>query len=95
MREREEGKEKPTLVCIGVFHGRRNAARNSFNCPNSTSVLDLLSHPHRHTHTLTHTLQLHTDISHSVCTILHCQPQEDLLLLLLANLQARLRALFI
>lgn len=58
-RGRERGREStPTMVCMGVFHGRKNAVRNSFNCPNSASMLSLLTRPRTHTHTVdTYTYQ--------------------------------------
>lgn len=47
--EREGTADEPTVVCMGGFHGRKNAVRNSFNCPNSASVLSLLIRPASHT----------------------------------------------
>lgn len=53
---------------MGVFHGRKNAVRNSFNCPNCASGQSLLTHPDTHTHCRC----IHSN--HSVYTMLHCQP---------------------
>ena len=56
----------PAVLCMGGFHRRRNAVRDSFNSPNSASVPSLLTRPHTHTHTHTPTVVTSTYQSFSL-----------------------------
>ena len=85
----------PLSIRMGVFQGRKNAVRNSFNCPNSASVLSPLSHlthtqPHAHTNCQYIHIAVILSAQYSI-TILHSTLY--LWMLFLASLHSQLKTI--